>query len=374
MQPDDAQRGLADGKSLGRGREEAEQRAGDELKERAAHAHDGNGRDGREAHGLAHAVELSRAVVVGHDGDHRVVEAEAGHEDEALQLEIRAEDRGRRLGEGDEDVIHAKHHHRADGLHDDRGDADGVNVGNGGAVGADARKAQLDLDIFRVVEHKTERRAEKLARDRGEGRARDLKARKAEKAEDQDGVEHDVAHRARDLRDHRKIRAARALQEALGVDLHENAKRAADADADIVLPVGDDLHVFRLQAEVGRGHRKAEEHEDGGGAEREEKSRACRAVHGRLVLLAQRAREQRVHAHTRAHGKGDAQHLQREGERDGVHRVLTEACDKDAVDDVVERLKEHRHHHRPRHVGKELADGHRAHFVFSDVFLHGFPL
>ena len=64
VRANDAERRFADGKRLVRGREQAQQRAGDELKERAADAHDDNSCDGRQANGFAHAVELSRAVIV----------------------------------------------------------------------------------------------------------------------------------------------------------------------------------------------------------------------------------------------------------------------------------------------------------------------
>ena len=138
----------------------------------------------------------------------------------------------------------------------------------------------------------------------------------------------------------------------------------------IITAVGDDLRILRLKAEKRCGEQKAEDSKDGGGAERQEKSRARGAVDRLHVLFTQRTREQRVHTDARAHGERDAQRLQRESERYGVHCVLTEPRDEHAVDNVVERLKEHRYHHRPRHVGQQLADGHRAHLVFSGIFFH----
>ena len=99
-------------------------------------------------------------------------------------------------------------------------------------------------------------------------------------------------------------------------------------------------------------------------AQREEQADVRRAVRARLILLAQRAGEQGVHAHARAAGKGDAQRLERECERHGVHCVLTELCHKDAVHHVVERLKQHGYHHRHRHAEEQPADRHGAHFIF----------
>ena len=186
----------------------------------------------------------------------------------------------------------------------------------------------------------------------------------------QNWVEHDVAHRARDLRDHRKVRPPRGLEQALAVNLQEQSERAADADHHIITAVGDDLRILRLKAKKRRGERKAEDSKDGGGAERQEKSRARGAVDRLHVLFTQRTREQRVHTDARAHSERDAQRLQRKSERYGVHCVLTEPRDEHAVDNVVERLKEHRYHHGPRHVGQQLADGHRAHLVFSGIFCH----
>ena len=46
-------------------------------------------------------------VIVSHDGHQAVVHAEDRHKDEALQLEINAQDRHSRLGKGDEDGIEA---------------------------------------------------------------------------------------------------------------------------------------------------------------------------------------------------------------------------------------------------------------------------
>ena len=224
MHADDAQRNTADGEHFVRRREHPQQRFGDELEERAADAHDADGREDCQADGLAHAVEFLRAVVVRHDGHHRVVEAEARHEDEALELEVSTEHRGRRLGERDENFVHAEHHHRADGLHDDRRNADGVDVRHRRAVGTDVLEVDLHLGIFLEVQEKAEARADELADDRGDRRARDLHAGKAQKAENQNRVEHDVAHRARDLRDHRKVRPPRGLEQALAVNLQEQSE------------------------------------------------------------------------------------------------------------------------------------------------------
>ena len=95
-----------------------QQRSGNELKERQANEHQADrGNDG-QADGFLHALGLSRAVVVGDDRDHAVIEAEDRHEDKALELEIDAEDGRRRGRKDDEDLVKTKVHDRTDGHHE----------------------------------------------------------------------------------------------------------------------------------------------------------------------------------------------------------------------------------------------------------------
>ena len=108
----------------------------------------------------------------------------------------------------------------------------------------------------------------------------------------------------------------------------------------ITIPSGIEYHKGMSDSELLNGV-TAEDSKDGGGAERQEKSRARSAVDRLHVLFTQRTREQRVHTDARAHGERDAQRLQREGERHGVHCVLTEPRDEHAVDNVVERIDQH---------------------------------
>ena len=222
----------------------------------------------------------------------------------------------------------------------------------------------MHVGIAREVEIEADGRADELTDNGGDRRTGDLQPREAEQAENEDGVENDVGGRAGDLRDHGEVRASRRLQQALIIHLEEQADRAADADGHIAAPVSDDLRVVRLKAEERSRKRPADEGEERKIAQREEQTDIRRAVRAHLILLAQRAGEQRVHAHARAAGKGDAQRLERERERHGVHRVLTELCHKDAVHHVVKRLKQHGYHHRHRHAEEQPADRHGAHFIF----------
>ena len=190
----------ADGQHLLRRGKEAQQRGRDGLKEQAPNAHDDDGRRHRQAEGPLHPVHPSRAVVVADDGHHGVVQAEDRHEDEALQLEVGPEDGGGRLGEADEDLVHAEGHHRADGLHDDGGHADAVDLPGDGAVPAEeAPRRMCSSGLCRRLRYRASARRDDLAQDRCDGGAGHLQPREAQQAEDQNGVHHDVDGRAHDL-------------------------------------------------------------------------------------------------------------------------------------------------------------------------------
>ena len=105
---DDAQSHLAQGEHVGTGVEDAEHDAGAELCGREAQQHDGHGGNHRHPDDLYNAPGFAGAVVVGDDGDHAVVEADEGHDDEALHLEVDAEHSHRGAGESDEDAVHAE--------------------------------------------------------------------------------------------------------------------------------------------------------------------------------------------------------------------------------------------------------------------------
>lgn len=130
------------------GLEEPQQRGGGKLEDEQPHQHDAHCVADAEPDGLHDPGGLPRAVVIGHDGHHPVVQSEDGHEDEGLELEVHAKDGGGRLGEGDQDLVHPKDHHRADGLHDDGGNAHAVNTSDDGAAGPEAPHRQMEVRIL----------------------------------------------------------------------------------------------------------------------------------------------------------------------------------------------------------------------------------
>ena len=364
MDADDPQGGLADGQHVRRGIEEGEQRAGHQLKQRKAHGHDAHGHADGQLDGLLHPVGLFGPEVVGDDGHHAVVQAENGHEDEALELEIRAEHGGGGGREGDDDAVDAEDHHGADALHDDGRQADLIDVLDGVPVPANLLDVQVDIRVALDVHDESGDGGAALADDRGDGGTGDLQPGSAEEAEDEDGVQGDVQQGAQHLGAHGEMGPAGRLQQALKRKLAEQADGAAQADPAVAGAVVHDLRHVSLHPEECMGEEDPDETEHSKGAEGQEDAGVGGLVCLVLLLGPQGAGEQGVHTHGGARADGDHQVLQGEGQGDGGQGVLTQPGHEDAVHDVVQRLDQHGDHHGHRHAGQQSADGLNAHFIF----------
>ena len=125
--------------------ENAQQLRREHLKEQHAGERDAHGGKHREPDGLLDAVGTARAVIVRDDGHHAVVEAEHRHKDEALELEVRAVHRRRHGGERQQDLVHAEHEERTDALHQNRREADLVDLG--GDLPAEAHLRGHEVDV-----------------------------------------------------------------------------------------------------------------------------------------------------------------------------------------------------------------------------------
>ena len=116
---DDPQSGNPDLKHILRGVKQVQKILGRQLENRQPHRHNRQRIAHAETDGANHPFPAPRAVIVGNDGHHAVVEPKDRHENEALHLEIDAENRRGGRGKADEDPVHSIGHDRADGLHND---------------------------------------------------------------------------------------------------------------------------------------------------------------------------------------------------------------------------------------------------------------
>ena len=105
------------------GIENHQQRFREKLEHRQPQNHQCQTADAGEFQCPQNPLRLSCAVVVGNDGNGRVVDTEQRHKEEALQLEVDAEHTGCRLRKALQNLVHAKIHHRANAVHHHRGNA-----------------------------------------------------------------------------------------------------------------------------------------------------------------------------------------------------------------------------------------------------------
>ena len=123
----------------------------------------------------------------------------------------------------------------------------------------------MDILILLQVQEEAEAGCDHLAQDCGKGRARHAHLRKAEKAEDHDGVEDDIDNGAGRLGDHAVKGPAGGLEQALKGDLEDRAEGQAEADPEVDRSVLLDDRVLDLGPDEGtRGKEADQEKEDVG--------------------------------------------------------------------------------------------------------------
>ena len=358
-----------------RGIEQQQKLPGNELHDRHADDHDADSIDRTEAHGLQDAVGAARAVVERHDGHHAVVQAKDRHKDEALELEVDAKNGGGRLAdlaEGEQDLVDAIGHERADGAHDRGGNADVENAAADLSLHTEATHSKAQFLVFAYVQNDRHNAADDLAKDRGDRRTGHAHGGNAEcgNAEDQQRVAENVGDRAGALRDHREHRPAGRLKQTLKNKLCEQTHGENAADRQVVLAEGDDLRIVGLTAEKHIHRKKSGQNEDQAADQFDEDTLQGNALRMFLVALAKTFGQKRVDADADADTEGDHQVLNGEGDGDGGERGLTDAGNENAVNDVVKRLHQHGCHHRQRHADQQLADGHRTHLVLCLFCTH----
>ena len=102
--------------------EKAHQHIRDQLENQHAQQHDHHGGTNGPLQCAGDPLRLPRAVVKCQNGNGCIVDAKQGHKEETLELEINTKHTGSCFShtfKAQEDLIHAKVHHRSDGHHDD---------------------------------------------------------------------------------------------------------------------------------------------------------------------------------------------------------------------------------------------------------------
>ena len=239
---------------------------------------------------------------------------------------------------------------------------------------------QLQLGILRLVPHKAQRRAGKLADHRGRGRARHSHGRAAEIAVDHDRVQDDVDQGARQLRRHGEDGVARGLQHALKLDRHENAQAPGGHDAQIggaqavdLIRAGKIVRYHEVHAFPGQ--QRADQEEDQEASQLDQQPVPGCSARAAGILFAQLPADQAVDAHAHAQRQGQHQHLDRVCQGNRRQRVRVVPGDENAVHHIVQRLHQHGNHDRDRYLRDQPPHRHRPQHFRPLVSLHGlFPL
>ena len=207
-------------------------------------------------------------------------------------------------------------------------------------------------------------RAAELADDGGHGCAGGAGKGFTAVAEDEDGVQHDVDDGTDELAAHAQVGAARCGQQLFAHGLHKQAKAEHRADGQVADALLDDLRIVGLCIEVGLHAGQANDKKYRKAAKGEEDAVFGGLVGAVLVLFAEALGQQRVDADTGADADRDHDVLQGKGQRNGGQGALADVGHEDGVHDVVQRLYQHRDHHRDAQFDEQGVDGHGAHDVF----------
>jgi len=138
MDGNNAQGQNTHGQHGGAGVEHTQQHMWENFGQNQAAQHNALGKADSQFDGLGNALGLAGTVIVADNGHHAVVNAKNRHEYKALQLEVNTKHRNGGAGKGNQDVVHRKGHHAANGVHGNGGDAHRVNALDGGPRRAEA--------------------------------------------------------------------------------------------------------------------------------------------------------------------------------------------------------------------------------------------
>lgn len=119
-----------------------------------------------------------------------------------MQLEVNTKHRNGGAGKGNQDVVHRKGHHAANGVHGNGGDAHRVNALDGGPRRAEAFQRQVNVLIAQQVHYQPGSCADPLPGYGSHSSTGCFHAGHAEQTEDEDGIQRNVDQSANQLAGH----------------------------------------------------------------------------------------------------------------------------------------------------------------------------
>lgn len=270
------------------------QRHGQEEEGSPAQQHNGNGGNHGGADRLMNPSAVLCTVIIGNDGNNRIIKPEQRHKEEAVELKVNAVDRRSGGAERQQNLVHQIGGDRANGSHQDRGEADGIDLADDGEIKADLFEIDADIGIVLLIEDNAQRRGDELADNGGVGGTLDAHGGAAEETEDHNGIKNDIDDGADTLNVHGDEGLAGALQHPLSGDLHKDAD-GADADDGKILGAvfRDDGGNTLLHGEVELRAENPEQREYYGGADGKQQADIGDFLGG-LAVFSPRRRESRA--------------------------------------------------------------------------------
>ena len=321
--------------------ERAEHLGRDKLKAQRSQSHERHS----EAYGgpkrLFAAINVARGIVEAYDRHDAGLHGAQGDEEKALPLVVKAENRHRLVGKRRQNKIKSKYVKRIRRLHQ--------NIRR--------TEAEYLADVVRIY-RPFGRSAETLFHDGQRrdylpgnccgGSAGNAHFRQTEHAENKQRIQYNIGDRAGYLCDHRRFHVAACLQH-LCPDALEEKSEAENADYPAVNDnIGDYRRVIgghfckrRHGAPRYRGKQKPQKNG--------QRSSHAGVFVGLFTFAdAKLCGHDGVYAHARAHGKRDHQKLDRIDDRQCGQARSGIPADKQAVNNVVQRLNKLREHNRRR--------------------------
>lgn len=212
---DDAQRGLPGGDGFGVLGEQPHQLPGSKLTDHRARRHDGCAHEQGQLEQLFHPSVLPRTVVVADEGAHSLHEAVGGQVQKGLQFIVDAQHHHIALGEGRQQAVEEGDQQGGQGQIQDGRHTDGVETAFEREVRPQGLPAQMDGRLGGAVDHEVDDESGGLSDAGSQRRAGNAHGRHRAEAEDEDGVQQDVADTARDEGGHGELHPAHGLEELL---------------------------------------------------------------------------------------------------------------------------------------------------------------
>ena len=125
-------------------------------KESETRHHQSQGRHQCQFQGLDNSLGFPGTIVIGNNGNGGIVDAKQRHKEEALELEIDAEDAGGGFGKALQNLIHTKVHDRADAVHDDGRNTHSQNRLDNFSIEDEILAGELHFRIVLYIEVQTQ--------------------------------------------------------------------------------------------------------------------------------------------------------------------------------------------------------------------------